>query len=404
MADVAQPRDERDLCEAVAAAAASGEALDIVGGGTKRGVGFPGRGVKQLSMKALSRVIDYDPAELVLTVEPGARLADIEALLAQHNQMLAFEPWDFADVYGPERDGVRDGVGDAVRGEVRASTVGGVVGAGMAGSRRLSAGGVRDHVLGVKVVNGRGERVKAGGRVVKNVTGYDVPRLMAGAWGQLGAMVQVTLKVMPQPREVRTVALHGLDAHTALRAMAQAMHAPAEVAAAAWTPSPDGSLTALRLEGFGPSVAARLKLLSGLLGEFGNLEDMSDASGFWRSVRSAARLRNDGRPLLWRLVGPPSRGAGLVAGVEALGGTALMDWAGGLIWARLPAEVSATEVRKLAAAAGGHAMLADAPEDMRRAAPALHPEEPGVAALSRRVRQAFDPSGVFDPRRFEAAP
>ena len=197
-------------------------------------------------MSALSRVIDYDPAELVLTVEPGALLADIEALLATSNQMLAFEPWELA----PGR-----------------STIGGMVGAGFAGSRRILSGGVRDHLLGFSAVNGRGEAFKAGGRVVKNVTGYDLPKLMAGSWGQLAALTHITLKVLPRPSETRTLVLQGLGASAAGGVMGRAMRAPADVAAASYLPaeSEASSITAIRLEGFGPSIEARARLLAGLL-------------------------------------------------------------------------------------------------------------------------------------------
>lgn len=385
MPETLQPRDERDVCEAVTNAAASGAKLEIIGGGTKRGIGYPARQTQRLSMSALSRVIDYDPAELVLTVEPGALLADIETLLASSNQMLAFEPWEST----PGR-----------------STIGGVVGAGFAGSRRILSGGVRDHLLGFSAVNGRGEVFKAGGRVVKNVTGYDLPKLMAGSWGQLAILTQMTLKVLPRPSETRTLALRGLEPSAAGDVMGRAMRAPADVAAASYVPAQGGdtSITAIRLEGFGPSIEARARLLTALLRDVGNVDSMKSdqAEHHWRGVRSGSLLNaTSTTPTSWRICVPPAQGAHTLTAIQKLEGTGLLDWAGGLVWARLPTNASEA-IRKLAESAGGHAMLGDGPEDVRRAVPALHPEPAAVASLSRRVRQAFDPSAIFDPVRFEA--
>ncbi len=337
-------------------------------------------------MTSFSRVIDYDPAELVLTVQPDAPLADIEALLAAQNQMLAFEPYDFAEVTG---------------GEAGRSTIGGVVGAALAGSRRLSAGGVRDHVLGFSAVNGRGEAFKAGGKVVKNVTGYDLSKLMTGSWGQLAALTEVTLKVLPRPHEVRTVALQGLDAREAVMAMGQAMRAKADVAAAAHAWINGKAMTALRVEGFGPSVAVRVSMLASLLGGKAEVLGDGEANTFWQTCRSARLGGGASGALLWRFVVPPSAGADIAAVAASVGGEAIMDWAGGLVWVRVPATVSGLQMRAAAGAAGGHAMLIGAPEDYWRETPALHPEPKPVAELSARVKASFDPMGVF--QRFGAA-
>jgi glycolate oxidase FAD binding subunit len=386
-----EPRDEKDICDAVAGATASGRRLEIVGGGSKRGIGNPKRETSLLSTAGLGRVIDYDPAELVLTIEPGACLTEIEKLLAGSNQMLAFEPYDFGDVTG---------------GETGRSTIGGVVAAGIAGSRRVSAGGVRDHLLGFSAVNGRGEAFKAGGRVVKNVTGYDLSKLMAGSWGQLAVLTQMTLKVLPRPPEMRTLVMRGLAAKAAVAAMGRAMQSQAEVAAASHVPDRDGvaAITAIRIEGFGPSVDARAKLLMHLLSDIQRVETLepSEAETHWSKVRAASLLAAAGRPMLWRICIPPARGAAFLGGLASLDGVGLMDWAGGLVWARMPLSASAAFLRKMAEEAGGHAMLIEAPEEMRAAVPAPHPEAPAVAALSRRVREGFDPSGLFDPERFEA--
>jgi glycolate oxidase FAD binding subunit len=326
----------------------------------------------------------------VLTVEPGVKLADIEALLAQHNQMLAFEPWDFAETSG---------------GESGRSTIGGMIGAGLAGSRRISAGSVRDHVLGFHAVNGRGEAFKAGGRVVKNVTGYDLPKLIAGSWGQLCVLTQVTLKVLPRPMKARTLVLRGLKHAAAVDAMGRAMRAPADVAAASYVPADQDELSAttIRLEGFGPSIDARAQLLGGLLVDAGRIETMEAgaADAHWRRVRAGLLPQAEQLPLLWRMIVPPAGGADALEGIERFGGLGMLDWAGGLIWARSVAEAAGV-IREVAELAGGHAMLVAAPEHVCHDIPALHPEPSAVAALSRRVRAAFDPARIFDPQRFEA--
>jgi glycolate oxidase FAD binding subunit len=379
------PRDDRDICDAVAHAAASGEVMEIAGGGTKRGIGRPQRETLILSTLGLDRVIDYDPAELVLTVEPGARLADIEAMLAERNQMLAFEPFDFACVTG---------------GELGRSTLGGVVCAGLSGSRRVSAGGARDHLLGFHAVNGRGEAFKAGGRVVKNVTGYDLSKLMTGSWGQLAVLTQITLKVLPRPEQSLTLALHGLEAAHAVAVMTQAMRAPADVAAASYA----SGVTTIRIEGFAHSVAARTGTLSRLLADHGKVNTLTgeDAAAHWTAVQTTSALPVAG--CLWRIIAPPSRGADVIAAAEALGGRGLLDWAGGLAWLRMPENVRAADVRSLAEKVDGHATLIAAPEAYRATIAARHPEPPAVAALSERVKRSFDPAGIFDPLRFTAAP
>jgi glycolate oxidase FAD binding subunit len=383
-----QPADEQEIREIVSQHAASGSTLEIVGGGSKRGIGAP-RETAQLPTTHLNRVINYDPAELILTVEPGAKLSDIRTLLVQNNQMLAFDPWDFAETIG---------------GQLGQSTIGGVIASGFAGPRRISAGSVRDHMLGFHAVNGRGEAFKAGGNVVKNVTGYDLPKLMAASWGQLCVLTQVTLKVLPRPAETQTLKITGLSYAAAVDAMGRAMRAPADVAAACHLPAREGkpSTTAIRLEGFGPSIEARSRLLTSMLADAGRVEPMPDPNLFWRLIGVGLLSKGDQLPLLWRIIVPPASGADVLDGIERFGGLGLLDWAGGLIWARSAAE-AALPIREIAELAGGHAMLMSAPEDVRRDIPARHPEPPAIAALSQRIRRAFDPSGIFDPLRFEGA-
>ncbi|MBP9234062.1 MAG: FAD-binding protein [Hyphomonadaceae bacterium] len=385
------PRDAADIRDAVASAADSGRTLEIVGGGSKVNFGNPNRQADKLSTAGLAKVIDYDPPELVLTVEPGVRLADLEAMLVGHNQMFAFEPYDFAGV---------------IAGEPGLSTIGGVVCGGLAGSRRISAGSVRDHVLGFSAINGRGESFKAGGKVVKNVTGYDLPKLVAGSWGRLAVLTEITLKVLPKPPVTRTLVLHGLSNQAALDVMTRAMGSQAEVAAASHFPASRkcDAITSIRIEGFGPSVDAREKMLKRSLVDAGEMEVLDGTRGDarWTRTNIAADLDAVGRPVLWRICTPPSQGAKMLSSIAELGGVALLDWAGGLCWARVPIEAAAATVRELAERAGGHATLIHGPDNIRAITPALHPEPPSLAALSKRVRQAFDPAGVFDTGRFAA--
>jgi glycolate oxidase FAD binding subunit len=355
-----RPDGVEELAGIIADAAASGRKLEIVGGGTRMEIGAP-REAERLHMTGFSGVIDYDPAELVLTCGAGMPLEEIEALVASKNQMLAFEP------HGAP-----------------GSTIGGIVAAGVSGSRRVSRGAVRDHLLGFKAVSGRGEAFVGGAKVVKNVTGYDLPKLAAGSWGRLFALTEVTLKVLPRPPEQVTLGAEGLDAAAAVALMAKALGSQADVAAAG---SVDG-VTALRLEGFGPSVIARRALLESM----GSMRVLSEgeAEAFWVALKTPL----PDAAVLWRLSLPASRAAQVMG--RGLGQWA-MDWAGARVWLGSDDTVA---VRAAAEAAGGHAMLVRAPETLRRAVPALHPQPAPVMALEARVRRAFDPAGVFETGRF----
>jgi glycolate oxidase FAD binding subunit len=355
-----RPTSTEELAEMIAAAVASGRRLQITGGGTKAAIGAP-HDAEWLHMTAFSGVIDYDPAELVLTCGAGTPLCEIEALVASKGQMLAFEP------HGAQ-----------------GSTIGGVVAAGVSGSRRVSRGAVRDHLLGFKAVSGRGEAFVGGAKVVKNVTGYDLPKLACGSWGRLFALTEVTLKVLPAPPQQITLVAEGVDAADAVALMSRAMGSQADVAAAACL----DAVTALRLEGFGPSVAARRVLLEAMATMRVLPED--EAEAFWASLKQPLA----DAPALWRLSLPASRAAEVV---EAGLGPWAMDWAGSRLWL---GSDDAGAVRAAAARVGGHAMLVRAPEAMRRAVPALHPQPEPVIALEARVRRAFDPAGVFETGRF----
>jgi glycolate oxidase FAD binding subunit len=377
MAETLRPDDATQVREIVSAAGSRGERIRVRGGGSKGGFGAPTSDATILDMRGISGVIDYDPPELVLTLHAGTSLAEVQALVAAQHQMLAFDPFDTSAGGG--------------------STIGGVVAAGVAGPARLTRGATRDHVLGFEAVSGRGERFVAGGKVVKNVTGYDLPKLITGSWGRLAAITQVTLKVMPRPHMQSTLLLRGLDVRRGVAAMARALGAPVDLSAAAHLADWHGeAVTALRLDGFPPSVSARSQTLAALLDDMGNLDAISADHGdaLWDAVRHVSPLPIDCP--LWRVVVPPSAAPDIVAAVPDAAW--MLDWAGGLIW--LASRGDPLTIRRLAEAGGGHASLVRADAAMRATVPALHPQPAPVAALEARVRRAFDPAGVFETGRF----
>lgn len=383
------PTTSEALCAAIAEAASKHARLEIRGGGSKADIGSPWGGAREvdiLDMRKFAGIVDYDPPELVLTVGAGTPLAEIETLVAAKDQMLAFEPWDHAPVFGRAAG---------------AATIGGVIAAGVAGPQRLSMGSARDHLLGFEAVSGRGEKFVAGAKVVKNVTGYDLPKLIAGSWGRLVALTQVTLKVLPRPRVQATLVIENQTPQQAHAAMAQAMGSHNEIAAAAYLPAAVNNgraVTLLRLQGFAPSVDARCGFLPQLLKEHGDARRLPDAAAtqIWDSIRTVKPLA--GSSPLWRVNVPPSGGCAVVAALEPLGARWFFDWAGGLVW--LTFDGDAALVRTAAEKAGGHAMLVRGPEGLRARVPAQHPRSKGVDALEARVRRAFDPAGVFETSRF----
>lgn len=385
------PRNPAELADAIRDAAATDAKLEICGGGSKSGIGVPDRETTLLDMRGFAGIVDYDPAELVLTVGAGTLLADVEELVAGQGQMLAFEPFDPGRLHG---------------GEAGRTTIGGVVAGAAAGPRRLSRGGARDHLLGFAAVSGRGEAFVAGGKVVKNVTGYDLPKLIAGSWGRLAALTEVTFKVLPAPRQTATRFLRGLDTRQAARAMSTALGSQTDVAAVAYLPEAPGdalgpgSVTAFRLEGFAPSVAARAALLETVLGDHGRLEVAEPADRLWNDVKTLAPLA--AAATIWRVGIPPRAMPALVETLTAANARWLADWGGGLVWTSFSADPEI--LRRAAAAAGGHAALVRGPTELRAAVPAFHPQTPALAALEARVRRAFDPAGVFETGRFLDTP
>jgi glycolate oxidase FAD binding subunit len=396
MTDTLKPRDGKDVEAAVQWALAEGKTLEIVGQGSKRGLGRAAQWDLSLDLSGLSGVTLYEPEELILSAKAGTPIAEIETLLAANNQELAFEPIDYGPVYGAA----------AGRG-----TIGGALAANLSGPRRIKAGAARDHFLGFTAVSGRAETFKSGGRVVKNVTGYDLCKLMAGSHGTLAAMTDVTVKVLPRAETEETVLVLALDDAAAARAMSAAMNSSNDVSGAAHFPAPlsaniqaeaGAALTALRLEGVAPSVAHRRRALEALLKSFGEVAVLEETASreVWRLIRNVMPFTGGARAL-WRISVAPSRGHEVAAAIGE-GAEYFYDWAGGLIWAALPATGDGGAARVRAALKGGHATLIRAPAAIRTAVPVFEPQEAELAALTRRVKESFDPKGVLGPGRMYA--
>jgi glycolate oxidase FAD binding subunit len=423
MATALKPATADEVRDIVADALATEAPLEILGHGTKRGLGRPLQAAQQLDLSALAGITQYEPNELVLTCRAGTSLTAIESALQEKNQQLAFEPPDLAPVYG---------------GSAGAGTIGGVLSCNLAGPRRLKAGAARDHFLGFRAVSGRGEAFQAGGRVVKNVTGYDLCKLMAGAHGTLAVLTEVTIKVLPAPEKSRTVLVYGLDDGPAIQALVRAVNSPHEVSAAAHLPAriaarssvdfvagPRRAVTAVRIEGPGPSVEHRCAALRRDLADSGPTEELHSMRSaiLWRELRDIVHLFPDLARLLWRLSVPPASGAEVVADITkntppplAGGGRGrgvlaastpldhFYDWSGGLIWLALPAtdDASAAVIRAAVARHGGHATLMRAPAATRLAVPVFEPQRAALAALARRVKDSFDPRRILNPGRMGA--
>ena len=393
--DILKPRDAAEVEAAVGWAVAEGKTLEIVGHGSKRGIGRAAQWDLSLDLSGLSGVTLYEPEELVLSAKAGTPLAEIETLLAASNQELAFEPMDYGPLLG---------------GAAGQGTIGGTLAANLSGPRRIKAGAARDHFLGFTAVSGRAETFKSGGRVVKNVTGYDLCKVMAGSWGTLGAMTDVTVKVLPRAETEQTALVLGLDDARAAQAMSAAMNSPNDVSGAAHLPPPvalrvtgaSRAVTALRVEGVTPSVAHRMNSLETLLKSFGALATLDEATSrpFWRSVRDVMPFANDDR-VVWRISAAPSRGHEIAAAVGE--GEHFYDWAGGLIWLALaPAHDGGAPRVRSAVAGKGHATLIRAPAGLRASVAVFEPQTQGLAALTRRVKESFDPTGVLGPGRMVA--
>jgi len=401
MAEHFKPENPDQVLEAVQWGLAEDRTFDVFAARTKQAYGRPTPATDSLDLSALSGVDLYEPGELVMSARAATPLADIAATLAEHRQRLAFEPPDWGPLFGS---------GDA------GGTIGGVFVCNMAGPRRLQTGAARDHILGFHAVSGRGEHFKSGGRVVKNVTGFDLSKLMAGSFGTLAVMCDVTFKVLPVPEKARTVLVFADDAKTAVAAMTVALQSPFDVSAAAHLPAEiaaasgvsyvsraGGGMTAIRVEGPGPSVDFRCQALRQMLAEFGETEELHsfNSATLWREIRDVSYFVGDDTQV-WRLSVPPSEGAGVARTLsESTGGRTFFDWGGGMIWLAIDARPDAAHatVRAAIGATGGHATLIRAADDVRAVVPVFQPQPGPLAELAARVKDSFDPKGVLNPGR-----
>lgn len=370
MSDTLQPRDEADLAEIIATAT---QPLEPLAGGSKRPIGRP-VAARALQLSALSGIIDYQPDELVLTARAATPLTEIERALGERGQRLAFEP--------PQLGALLGAAGEP--------TLGGTLAANSSGSRRFAAGAARDHFLGFRAVSGRGERFKGGGRVVKNVTGYDLPKLLAGSWGTLAVLTEVTVRVHPAPECTRTLLFAAGTVEQAAQIFRRALAIPCDVSGAAFEP---GRGVALRLEGFEPSVQSRGAQLLDALGRPEHAElAAEEAHRFWQQTGGGAVLADE--RIVWRLSVPPQECARIVRALAPE--RYLVDWGGGLLWIGAQ-EADAARVR--GALSSGHALLIKAPPEVRAATAVFQPLPAPLAALTARLKAAFDPSERLNPGR-----
>jgi glycolate oxidase FAD binding subunit len=401
MADSLKPRDEKEVEAAVQWALAGGKTLEIAGQGSKQAVGRAAQTDGTLELSRIAGITLYEPEELVLSARAGTPLIEIGRILGEKNQELAFEPADLGPLLG-----LAPGAG----------TLGGTLAVNFSGPRRIKAGAARDFALGVRAVSGRGELFKAGGRVVKNVTGYDLPKLIAGSWGTLAVMTEATIKVLPRAEEVTTVLVLGLSDARASEAMAAAMGTSCEVSGAAHFPAPvaaklpagavakaGSAVTALRLEGIPVSIAYRRRKLEELLKPFGALAALGpeDSRAFWRVVRDVLPFADASTRAVWRISTAASAGASVAAKLVPTGAEFFYDWAGGLIWVEMSDAAPRAEAVRAALAGRGHATLIRADANAR-AGDVFEPLDPALAAVARRVKEAFDPKGVLNPGRMYA--
>jgi glycolate oxidase FAD binding subunit len=396
-----RPIDEREFARVLAEAAAAKTPLEVAGGGSKQKIGRPMQTAANVSSKAMRGITLYEPSEMVMAARTGTPLAQVETALAERGQMLAFEPMELGPLTG---------------GEAGQGTIGGAFVTNLSGARRIAVGAARDHLLGVRGINGRGEIFKSGGRVMKNVTGYDLCRGLAGSWGTLAILSEVTFKVLPAPEETGTLVLFGLPDEFAVEVLCTAMASPFEVSGAVHLQpalvarlehqslrTQGQAVTALRIENFAKSVAYRKGRLKDALKVYGAMHELAGPSSlaFWGELRRLSVLQGSSAPV-WRISTAPTAAPKVVAAISAfMECRALYDWSGGLVWAEvLPTtDAGAADVRRVMATHGGHATLIRAEPDVRAAVEVFQPLEAGLDRLSRRLKTAFDPAGILNPGR-----
>lgn len=384
-----EPASEEAAAEAVQRLARDQLPARIEGGGTRQAIGRAVQTAATLATGGLRGITLHEPAEMVVAARAGTPLGELEAALAAEGQMLPFEPMDHRPLLGAA------GV----------PTVGGMVAGNHSGPRRIKAGACRDALIGVRFVNGRGEVLRSGGRVMKNVTGLDLVKLLCGSWGRLALLTECTFKVLPLPEDSLTLVFEGLDDAAANALLTTALATPFEVSAAAHLPEAVGegrARTLLRLEGFAASIRYRADRLAAQLAGYGRAERIEGEASrsLWRSIRDVEPLAEPRERAIWRLSLPPRRGAEVVARIRIdRDCTVLYDWAGGLVWLATAEAGDAGEapVRAAARAAGGHATLVRGSLELRARIAPFEPLSGPLRALEEGIKKAFDPLGLFNP-------
>ncbi len=387
------PISETEVADIVAVAASRRTPLAVNGGGTRSGLGRPVQAAAALSTAELSGIMLYEPTELVISARAGTPLAEIEALLAENGQRLTFEPPDYRRLYGSAGE----------------PTIGAVAAANLSGPRRIMGGAARDGLIGLRAVTGRGEVMKSGGRVMKNVTGYDLVKFLAGSYGTLAVLTQVTFKVLPAPESEATLVVEGLDDGAAVTALSAALGTPFSVTGAAHMPltSKGPGRTCVRLEGFAASLADRVARMRAMPGPFAGAAvlDGEASAALWRSIRDVDALAAPDTAPVWRLSVRPGDAPALVETLHrAFECRALYDWGGGLVWIAGGdgPDAGAEAIRAAVATVGGHATLVRAPDDLRNAVAVFQPLPEPLMALTRKLKESFDPAGILNPGRMYA--
>lgn len=397
---VLRPSNVAEVQDAIRDSVRDRAPLVIEGGGGLSGFGRPVQADRTLKLDALTGVVEYSPSELYATFRAGEPLANARATLAEKRQRLPFDPPDLTKLYG-------DAGGPA--------TIGGVVATALSGPSRVAVGAVRDYVVGVGFVDGQGQAIKGGGKVMKNVTGYDLCKLMTGAFGTLGAITDVTFKVLPFANSEVTLMARGLDDAAAQALMSAAFKSPFEPVGAAHLPASTVSLvrnvegvtsvTALRLEGFPDSLEYRTKAIRSFLPDSMELTQLhTDASSaFWEDVRDVTPFQAPDTRALWRISTAPTAAPKLVSEIrQSLDVEAIYDWAGGLVWLAVPADAKdagAIIIRPTVLAHGGHGTLIRANHAVRAAVDVFQPLATPLLSLTQGLKKTFDPFHTLNPGR-----
>ena len=386
------PDDEAGIVSAIRAAADAGEPVLVQGRGTKLGMLRPVQAARSLSTRNLTGITLYSPKELIVSARAGTTIKDLEATLASGGQHLIAEPPDLSGLLG--------------EGE---QSVGGVVATNLSGPRRVAWGAMRDHVMGVRAVNGAGEAIRSGGRVLKNVTGLDLCKLLGGSHGTLAVLTEITLKVLPAPELTGSLAFAVQGAEEGVRLLSAGLCSPYGVSGAAYLPAEaadrvpwlkgQGAMAIIRIEDFARSVEYRLGQLLAELG--GTLLDDETSRAVWRAIRDVIPLRTEPGDAIWRVSVRPSNGPRALAAVTQAGGRGFLDWGGGLLWCAGSPDIH-DSVRQAAIDGKGTWTVVRAPDGMRAAVEVLPSEPPALQRITRRVKAAMDPRGILNPGRMYA--